>query len=207
MQLQLANSVALTRHSVAILKAPPRYPSFLDYVRSGPPGEAVSGLPIGRFGRRQVEAEFALRIESGGPIVVPRMSVIGATSAFSLAAAKLGCPPLSVTPWPHGRVGNGAEDAFPRPKPSGRCRFGQATFAGTQLNGRDAPIAVLGAILVGLPHLTPSGRSLNQERRRVMPHTGPSTRSLKDAPTPCGVEAQLAARPSSVMAHCPVWRG
>jgi hypothetical protein len=53
MQLQLANSVALTRHSVAMIKAPPwcRFAfaiSFLDYVRSGPSGKAVSGSPIER---------------------------------------------------------------------------------------------------------------------------------------------------------------
>jgi hypothetical protein len=53
MQLQLANSVALTRHSVAMIKAPPwcRFAfaiSFLDYVPTGPSGKAVSGSPIER---------------------------------------------------------------------------------------------------------------------------------------------------------------
>ena len=31
------------------------------------------------------------------------------------------------------------EDAFPPPRLSVRCRFGQGTFAGTRRNGRDAP--------------------------------------------------------------------
>ena len=34
----------------------------------------------------------------------------------------------------------GHEAAFPRPRLSARCRFSQGTFAGTQGNGRDAPI-------------------------------------------------------------------
>ena len=34
----------------------------------------------------------------------------------------------------------GHEDSFPRPGQNGRCRFGQATFAGTHLSGQDAPI-------------------------------------------------------------------
>ena len=39
--------------------------------------------------------------------------------------------------------GLGHEDAFPRPRLSGRCRFSQVTFARTRGNGRDAPEAVL----------------------------------------------------------------
>jgi hypothetical protein len=39
-------------------------------------------------------------------------------------------------------AGMGHEDAFPRPGPNGRCRFGQETFAGVRSNGRDAPIPV-----------------------------------------------------------------
>jgi len=34
----------------------------------------------------------------------------------------------------------GHEDPFPRPRPSGRYRFGQETFAGVRGNGRDAPL-------------------------------------------------------------------
>ena len=40
-------------------------------------------------------------------------------------------------------AGVGHEDPFPRPGPSGRCRFGQETFAGFRGNGRDAPISVV----------------------------------------------------------------
>jgi len=34
----------------------------------------------------------------------------------------------------------GHEDQFPRPRLNGRCRLGQATFAGTDGKGREAPI-------------------------------------------------------------------
>jgi hypothetical protein len=34
----------------------------------------------------------------------------------------------------------GHQDAFLRPRLSGRCRFSQGTFARTRGNGRDAPI-------------------------------------------------------------------
>jgi len=34
----------------------------------------------------------------------------------------------------------GHQDAFPRPRLSARCRFGQETFVGTRGNARDAPI-------------------------------------------------------------------
>jgi hypothetical protein len=39
----------------------------------------------------------------------------------------------------------GHENALPRPRANGRCRFGQGTIAGTRGNGRDAPKAVDGA--------------------------------------------------------------
>ena len=35
----------------------------------------------------------------------------------------------------------GQEDAFPRPRLSACCGFGEGTFAGTRDNGQDAPIA------------------------------------------------------------------
>jgi hypothetical protein len=38
-------------------------------------------------------------------------------------------------------AGVGHEDQFAPPGPSGRCRFGQATFTGTHGNERNAPIA------------------------------------------------------------------
>jgi len=40
----------------------------------------------------------------------------------------------------------GHEDAFPRSRLSARCRFSQGTFARTQGNGRDAPVADLGRL-------------------------------------------------------------
>ena len=40
-------------------------------------------------------------------------------------------------------AGMGREDPFPRPGPSGRCRFSQTTFAGTHCNERDAPTAAI----------------------------------------------------------------
>jgi hypothetical protein len=40
-------------------------------------------------------------------------------------------------------AGVGHEDAFPRPRLSARCRFGQGNFTGTRGNGRDAPKADL----------------------------------------------------------------
>jgi len=39
----------------------------------------------------------------------------------------------------------GHEERFLRPMLSGRCRFGQETFAGTHGNGEDAPRTDLGA--------------------------------------------------------------
>jgi hypothetical protein len=48
----------------------------------------------------------------------------------------------------------GHEDAFPQPRLSGRCRFGQATFAGTHFSGREAPEAV-----IRRAHRTHSSRS------------------------------------------------
>ena len=41
----------------------------------------------------------------------------------------------------------GHEDAFPRPRLSGRCRFSQGTFAGASGNDKDAPKAVVSALL------------------------------------------------------------
>jgi hypothetical protein len=40
-------------------------------------------------------------------------------------------------------AGLGHEDAFPRPRLSGRCRFSQGTFAGVHGNGRNAPKAAI----------------------------------------------------------------
>jgi len=42
----------------------------------------------------------------------------------------------------------GHEDPFPRPRPNGRCRFGQETFGGVRDNGRDAPETDLHATAV-----------------------------------------------------------
>ena len=41
------------------------------------------------------------------------------------------------------RSAMGHEDAFPRPKLRGRCRFSQRTFTRTRSNGRDAPTAAI----------------------------------------------------------------
>src|SRR6516225_1734724 len=49
--------------------------------------------------------------------------------------------------------GLGHEDAFPRPRLSGRCRFSQVTFARTRGNGRDAPKAGTRGHAAGLPGL------------------------------------------------------
>jgi hypothetical protein len=49
-------------------------------------------------------------------------------------------------PIPPPRSLKGHEDAFPRPRLSGRCRFGQGTFAGTRGNAEDAPTAAIRAL-------------------------------------------------------------
>ena len=40
-------------------------------------------------------------------------------------------------------TGLGHEDAFPLPSASGRCRFGQGTFAVASGNDEDAPTSVI----------------------------------------------------------------
>ena len=54
----------------------------------------------------------------------------------------------------------GHQDAFPRPRLSGRNRFGQASFMGTRGNGRDAPIPVVRDTTMELEGLTLSSHSL-----------------------------------------------
>ena len=51
---------------------------------------------------------------------------------------------------------SGHEAQFPPPEPSARYRFGQATFAGTRGNERDALKAV-----------TPAGRSFQKPNRFI----------------------------------------
>jgi hypothetical protein len=48
-------------------------------------------------------------------------------------------------------TGMGHEDQFPPPTPSVRYRFGDATFAGTHGNGRDAPIPAVRATVIKPP--------------------------------------------------------
>ena len=59
-------------------------------------------------------------------------------------------PTLPIEPIPGGygeRQVWGHEDAFLRPRLNARCPFGYGTFAGTHGNGREAPKAVVSAIL------------------------------------------------------------
>lgn len=53
-------------------------------------------------------------------------------------------------------TGMGHQDAFPRPRANGRCRFSKGTLAGTRGNSRDAPRTVvpLGGVLSVGPHLS-----------------------------------------------------
>jgi hypothetical protein len=48
----------------------------------------------------------------------------------------------------------GHEDQFPPPNPSGRCRLGEATFAGMGSKEEDAPIPVVRAITIESPEST-----------------------------------------------------
>src|SRR5690349_17231635 len=103
-----------------------------------PPGE-----PPGRCGAAvRCRCQVARRGVGFGPPGTPR--VAPGVPANSIAKASV---PLVLTytspraassflAWQ--MTGSGDEDAFPSPRPSGRCRFSQATFAGAHGNGRDA---------------------------------------------------------------------
>jgi len=58
----------------------------------------------------------------------------------------------------------GHEDAFPRPRPSARCRFSQETFAGTRGKGQGAPIPDLPAPAIEWESST-SSRTLGPAQR------------------------------------------
>jgi hypothetical protein len=52
----------------------------------------------------------------------------------------------------------GHEERFPSPRLSARCRFSQGTFAGTRVNGRDAPKPAVDAAAIELAGYTQDGR-------------------------------------------------
>ena len=68
------------------------------------------------------------------------------------------CHPTSPSLEPKATAAMGHEDAFPRPRANGRCRFSEGTFAGTRGNGRDAPIPVIYVSPIGRLRSTHSCR-------------------------------------------------
>ena len=56
-------------------------------------------------------------------------------------------------------AGVGHEEQYPRPRLSGRCRFGEATFAGAVANQKDAPTPAVRGAAIEPPESTQTGRS------------------------------------------------
>ena len=58
-------------------------------------------------------------------------------------------PPDRADPNGIANAGVGHEEQYPRPRLSGRCRFGEATFAGVAANEKDAPTPAVHGITIG----------------------------------------------------------
>jgi len=72
----------------------------------------------------------------------------------------------------------GHEDAFPRPRLSARCRFGEATFAAMGPKEEDAPIPDLRVITIRPQGPTFNGHSAQRQRVIGSPGSGSSDMSV-----------------------------
>ncbi len=66
-------------------------------------------------------------------------------------------------------TGSGHEDQFPLPTLNARCRFSQGTFAGTQGNGRDAPIPAVRGTAIPLVLTSAKPMLFCQTQHRALP--------------------------------------